>query len=202
MSAVAARPLLRSSARLGARRFQSTTTQKAAEATKEAASDASSKAAQGLSRVTSSAAGAARGVGNALSKVGGRTGRLVGFVEKQLPTVIYYSKVGAEVTKIVFRGQKMAPPPLSTFQSYFGNAAQSLKNPSALLNTASQTASSAASTATQQPTAILQRLRNLNKASLVAGGVVAAECLGFFTVGEMIGRFKLVGYHGETHAAH
>lgn len=85
MSAVAARPLLRSSARLGARRFQSTTTQKAAEATKEKASEASSKAAEGLSRVTSSAgpaiAGAARGVGNALSKVGGRTGRLIGFVE-------------------------------------------------------------------------------------------------------------------------
>jgi F-type H+-transporting ATPase subunit g len=90
MSAVAARPLLRSSARFSARRFQSTTTQKAAEATKEAASDASSKAAQGLSRVTSSAgpaiAGAARGVGNALSKVGGRTGRLVGFVESMWPS--------------------------------------------------------------------------------------------------------------------
>jgi F-type H+-transporting ATPase subunit g len=96
----------------------------------------------------------------------------------------------------------MSASPLATFQSYFGNAAQSLKNPSALLSTASQTASSAASTATQQPTAILQRLRNVNKASLVAGGVVAAECLGFFTVGEMIGRLKIVGYHGETHAAH
>ena len=28
-------------------------------------------------------------------------------------------------------------------------------------------------------------------------GVVTAEVLGFFTVGEMIGRFKLVGYRGD-----
>lgn len=33
-------------------------------------------------------------------------------------------------------------------------------------------------------------------------GVIAAELLGFFTIGEMIGRFKLVGYRGETGAHH
>lgn len=91
---------------------------------------------------------------------------------------------------------------MSTFQTYFQNALQTVKNPGALLTSASQTASSAASTAAQQPSAVVQRLRNLNKATLVATGVVAAECLGFFTVGEMIGRFKIVGYHGETGAAH
>ncbi len=47
-----------------------------------------------------------------------------------------------------------------------------------------------------------QQIRNLSRAQLAAGGVLLAECLGFFTVGEMIGRFKLVGYRGETHAAH
>ena len=31
---------------------------------------------------------------------------------------------------------------------------------------------------------------------MVAAGVVGAEVLGFFTVGEMIGRMKLVGYRG------
>lgn len=48
-------------------------------------SNAASKAQQGLSKVTSAAgpaiSGAARGVGNALSKIGGRTGRLIGFVQ-------------------------------------------------------------------------------------------------------------------------
>lgn len=56
--------------RLAGRRYEST---------------AASKAQQGLSKVTSAAgpaiAGAARGVGNALGKIGGRTGRLINFVQ-------------------------------------------------------------------------------------------------------------------------
>lgn len=49
---------------------------------------------------------------------------------------------------------------------------------------------------------MLQQIRNINQQQLVAGGIIAAECLGFFTVGEMIGRFKLVGYRGDTGAHH
>jgi F-type H+-transporting ATPase subunit g len=77
-------------------RFESTntTTQKAAETAKQAASKASStasetvsKASQGLSRVASSAGpvivGAAKGAATTLSKMGGRTGRLVAFVERK-----------------------------------------------------------------------------------------------------------------------
>ncbi|KAI8628894.1 GroES-like protein [Xylariaceae sp. FL1651] len=208
MSSSLARPMLRQSgawSRIAARRFESTTA-KAAETTKETASKASSsaseyasKAQQGLSKVTSSAgpalAGAAKGVANSLSKVGGRTGRLVAFVEKQVPTVIYYSKVGAEVVKIVFRGQKMSPPSVQTFQTYFQNV---WKNPSSLIQSASQTAAKTA----QQPASILSRVQNLSRGQLIAGGVIAAECIGFFTIGEMIGRFKIVGYHGEREAAH
>ena len=33
---------------------------------------------------------------------------------------------------------------------------------------------------------------------MVSGGVIAAEVLGFFTVGEMLGRLKLVGYWGDV----
>ncbi|KAI8955089.1 GroES-like protein [Xylaria longipes] len=219
MSSSLARPMLRQSgawSRMAARRFESTTS-KAAETAKEGASKASSSASQyaskasssasqyaskaqeGLSKVTSSAGpaitGAAKGVASSLSKVGGRTARLVAFIEKQVPTVIYYSKVGAEVAKIVFRGQKMSPPSMQTFQTYFQNV---WKNPSSLLQSASETAAKTA----QQPASILSRVQNLSRAQLIAGGVVAAECLGFFTVGEMIGRFKIIGYHGETAAAH
>lgn len=82
-------------------RFESSTTTKAAEAAKQTASKASStasevssKATEGLSRVTSAAgpaiANAAKGVSGALSRVGGRTGRLVAFVERKkhtLPTI-------------------------------------------------------------------------------------------------------------------
>jgi hypothetical protein len=83
---------------------------------------------------------------------------------------------------------------LSTFQSYFQGLWRQLQNPSSLFQRAQGTAS--------QPAGVLQRVRNLSRAELVTGGVLLAECLGFFTVGEMIGRFKLIGYHGEVGAHH
>lgn len=221
---LAARPLVRRSALQIGRRLESTATTKATSAAKDAASkttetakDAASKASstaseyagkaqEGLSRVTSSAGPAivkaAQGVSGALSKVGGRTGRLVAFVERQVPFVIYYSKVGLEVGKIVFRGQKMTPPPVSTFQTYFQTLWKQLQNPSTLLRQAQSTTAQAAEKAANQAPSLLQQARNINRAQLVAGGVVVAEVLGFFTVGEMIGRMKLVGYHGETGAHH
>lgn len=78
--------------RTGAR-FESTAS-KATEAAKDTASKASqtateykSKASEGLSRVTSAAgpaiSGAAKGLGNALGKIGGRTGRLIAFIESE-----------------------------------------------------------------------------------------------------------------------
>lgn len=91
---IAARPLLRRSAlQTGFRRLESTATAKAAQTAKETASKAkvtaseyAGKAQQGLSRVTSSAgpaiARAAQGVSGALGRIGGRTGRLVAFVER------------------------------------------------------------------------------------------------------------------------
>ncbi|KAI0199802.1 GroES-like protein [Astrocystis sublimbata] len=187
-----------------------TAAEKASETAKEGISKASasaaeyaSKAQEGLSKVTSSAgpaiAGAAKGAAESLSKVGGRTAKVVGFVEKQVPTVIYYSKVAAEVGKIVFRGQKMSPPSVETFQTYFQNV---WKNPTSLLQSATQSASQIASKTAQQPGSIISRVQNISRAQLITGGVIAAECLGFFTVGEMIGRFKIVGYHGENGAAH
>lgn len=93
MSAVlstAARPLLRRSAlklsagRTAARRLESTGS------TADKAKEVASKSSQGLSRVASAAgpalAGAAKGVSSAvgaLSRIGGRTGRLIAFVERK-----------------------------------------------------------------------------------------------------------------------
>ena len=84
--------------------------------------------------------------------------------------------------------------PMSTVQSYFQSALKTVQNPQALLQTASKGA--------QQSASIVQQARNINRNQLIAGGVIAAEVLGFFTVGEMIGRFKIVGYRGESGAAH
>jgi len=78
---------------------------------------------------------------------------------------------------------------LATFQSYWQSALKGIRNPNALVQSATG----------GNPATLVQRARNISRAQLVAGGVVAAECLGFFTVGEMLGRFKVVGYHGEVH---
>lgn len=78
---------------------------------------------------------------------------------------------------------------ISTFQTYFQNLLNQLWHPTAFFSNLTRSLNP-------------QQLRNLSRTQVVSGGVLLAECLGFFTVGEMIGRFKLIGYHGETHAAH
>jgi len=97
MSLSISRAVLRQSTKLPgrtARRFESSTTAKASEAAKDTASKASqtaadykSKASEGLSKVTSSAgpaiSNAAQSLGNALGKIGGRTGKLIKFVERK-----------------------------------------------------------------------------------------------------------------------
>lgn len=91
----------RSGLTLGRRmvRFESTsTTTKAAEAAKQTAAKAqataseyTAKASQGLSRVTAAAgpalASAAKGAAGALGRVGGRTGKVIGFVERMDPSI-------------------------------------------------------------------------------------------------------------------
>ena len=52
------------------------------------------------------------------------------------------------------------------------------------------------------PESILNTIRNVNSQQLVTVGVVGAEILGFFTVGTMLGRLKIVGYHGQPHHEH
>lgn len=92
---------------------------------------------------------------------------------------------------------------IQNFQSYFSPLLRRLTNPRSLLNSgAANSATQAAETAAASPEALLQRLRNLDRATLARGGVLTAEALGFFTVGEMLGRMKIVGYHGEVHHDH
>ncbi|KAL2006815.1 hypothetical protein VTN00DRAFT_9483 [Thermoascus crustaceus] len=159
------------------------------------AKEAAAKAQQSLSKVTANAgpaiANAAQGVGNALRKVGGRTGKVIAFVDSLIPPTVYYSKVGIELAKLVFHGQKMAPPSLSTFQAYFQPLINALRNPSALKNIN-----------IPNPQEFVARLCKADKKTLAFYGVTAAEVLGFFTVGEMIGRRKIVGYRGAPEHAH
>ncbi|KAM0806354.1 P-loop containing nucleoside triphosphate hydrolase protein [Usnea florida] len=146
---------------------------------KEAVSNASSKTSQGLSRVTSSAgpavSGAAQGVSKAIGNIGGRTGRIISFVQSMIPPALYYGKVGFELSKLVFRGQKMSPPDLAAFQKYTQPFINAIRNPSSLLNRTTNTAGA------MSPEGILSRMRNVNMQQLMSAGVVGVEVIGFFT---------------------
>jgi F-type H+-transporting ATPase subunit g len=48
----------------------------------------------------------------------------------------------------------------------------------------------------------IQVLREGNAKDLVFAAVLTAEIIGFFKVGEIIGRRKLVGYRAQTHHHH
>ncbi|KAA8905336.1 mitochondrial ATP synthase g subunit-domain-containing protein [Sphaerosporella brunnea] len=117
------------------------------------------------------------------AKTGGRTGKLLKTVQSAIPPTIYYSKVAAELAKLVFKGQKMAPPDLAAFKETY----KQLLNPANYPNY-TRTA--------------LQALREGNAKDLVFVGVLTAEVIGFFKVGEIIGRRKLVGYRGAAPATH
>lgn len=73
-----------------------------------------------------------------------------------------------------------------------------LRNPSGLVNRSVDNASSIS------PENILGRIRNLDARQMATVGIVGAEVLGFFTIGEILGKMKLVGYRGdqEHHEGH
>ncbi|ETN46854.1 uncharacterized protein HMPREF1541_01043 [Cyphellophora europaea CBS 101466] len=195
---VASRLALRTSRQVARGQFrrQASTASETAAKAKDSASSTVSKASEGLSRVTSSAgpaiSNAATSARNALGRVGGRTGRLISFVESLIPPTIYYSRVGLELAKFTIQGQKMAPPSVAQFQSYFAPVTNALRQPTTLVNRISS----------YDPVATLNTIRNVNRQQLAQFGVVGAEILGFFTVGTMIGRMKVVGYHGEPAHGH
>ncbi|KIW90050.1 uncharacterized protein Z519_09481 [Cladophialophora bantiana CBS 173.52] len=179
---------------------QASTTSEAVSKAQESSKQVVSKASEGLSRVTSSAGSAISKVGSsaygALSKVGGRTGRVISFVESLIPPTIYYSRVGWELARIVFKNQQMAPPSVAQFQSYFQPLINVFRNPASISSSASSAFKAV------NPDAVLGTIRNANRSQLTTVGIIFAQVVGFFTVGEMIGRMKIVGYHGEPHHEH
>lgn len=91
---------------------------------------------------------------------------------------------------------------MQTVQQYLTPVQNALRNPSALLNRSATTAESTAQTAMNNPESFLTRLRNFDASTMTTVAIVTAEVIGFFSVGEMIGRFKVVGYRGDPHGEH
>ncbi|KAI5795394.1 mitochondrial ATP synthase g subunit-domain-containing protein [Peziza echinospora] len=144
------------------------------------------KVGQTLQSLSTKAGPAALNALKTLGKVGGRTGALVKQIEAAIPPTLQALRVARELTKIVFHARQMAPPPISAFETQYKTLVQRLQNPSSL----------AKSFSVQN---VLAKLSDT--AALKNTGIIAAEVLGFFTVGEMIGRRKIVGYRGKVASA-
>ncbi|KAF2753168.1 mitochondrial F1F0-ATP synthase-like protein g subunit [Pseudovirgaria hyperparasitica] len=163
----------------------------AANAVKEKGAEVKSKASEGLSKVQSSASNVVSQASSAADAAVAKTSGTIGFVSSLIPRVVYYGRVGLELGKIMFEQRSMNPPSLQTFQSYYQNAINSIRGGS--IKNAAPSAQSF------QPSNILGQIRSMSHAQYASAGVIAAEVIGFFTIGEIIGRMKLVGYRGGKH---
>lgn len=87
---------------------------------------------------------------------------------------------------------------VASFQRYTQPMVHALRNPAGLANRVAERES------LSSPDSLLNQIRNMSTQQMVAAGVVGAEVLGFFTVGEMLGKMKIVGYRGdpENHEDH
>ncbi|KNG48824.1 atp-dependent rna helicase rok1 [Stemphylium lycopersici] len=196
MSLAASRAVLRQTTftvrRAGIR--NASTTAEATNTVKDTASKAQSKASEGLSKVQSSASSAASGAGSAVNSASqqatGRVGRMVNFVQGLVPRATYYGRVGLELGKLIAHQRSMQPPSVQTMQNYIQPALNALRNPASLFNRVASEANSAA----QQPANVLAQIRSMPREQWYSMGVVVAEVIGFFSVGEIIGRFKLTIY--------
>ncbi|KAF3481160.1 uncharacterized protein GIQ15_03919 [Arthroderma uncinatum] len=205
----------------------SSTAQETAAKAKDAASTATAKASEGLTKVTAAAgpaiAGAMSGVGGALKRVGGRTAKVVAFVEfpfltftnvGRLPSfnttnhLLFESRHGDVedrlprpedgttvsqlhgLTRPVYDIDLYFDRNMATFQSYFYSTLSSLRQPSTIF------------ASLRNPNGSVARLRSLDAKQWAIVGITTAEVIGFFSVGEMLGRFKVVGYRGEVSHEH
>jgi F-type H+-transporting ATPase subunit g len=92
---------------------------------------------------------------------------------------------------------------MQTVQSYLTPLTKAVRNPASLGQQTAKTAEKTAEQAINNPQTFLTRLRNLDHATLTTVGVTTAEVIGFFSVGEMLGRFKIIGYRSSgAHAEH
>ena len=80
---------------------------------------------------------------------------------------------------------------VASVQQFVNSIPQVLRNPTAAFRSAGFADASTGS--------FLNRIRNLNREQTISLGVIGAELLGFFTLGKVLGRRKLVGYRGDSH---
>lgn len=97
---------------------------------------------------------------------------------------VYWGKVGAEVGKIVYKQEGLAPPSTAQFQQVYNNALKFIQTPSLQKE-------------------FLQKAANFKptRECAVKAGVYGTQLLAFFSLGEIIGRRSIFGYPVE-HSHH
>ncbi|CAI4053704.1 hypothetical protein SKDZ_16G2840 [Saccharomyces kudriavzevii ZP591] len=89
---------------------------------------------------------------------------------------LYYGKVGAEISKQIYLKEGLQPPNIAQIRSVYSNIYKQSLN------------------FVLKPTEILSFLKNVQKNELLKYGAYGIQLIGFYSVGEVIGRRKLVGY--------
>ncbi|KAJ5725120.1 mitochondrial ATP synthase g subunit-domain-containing protein [Penicillium malachiteum] len=170
----------------------------------EKATQAAAKAQEGLSKVTATAGPAISNAASALRKVGGPVGKVVSFVdfthqESLRPSV--HVKMNSEALLGYPRICRIHDPPrlFTTLRSALSSASWFSVARRCLLRINMATFQSYFQPLTNN---FLARVRNASPKEIALVGVTAAEVIGFFTVGEIIGRMNLVGYRGEAASHH
>ena len=96
--------------------------------------------------------------------------------------LLYYGKVGKELTLQVYTKEKWMPPDLLTFQKVYCD----------LYGTAIRYMN--------KPYDLIAKYNKLTVNEMVRYGAIGIQLVGFYSVGEIIGRRKLVGYRDYYHS--
>jgi len=164
----------------------------------EAASKATDKASEGASKVVPALSKVGNGLLKTLGSFGGRAAQLAGLIERSIPPTIYYARVGLELSKLVFQGRGLSFPSRKVWEQYYQQTLElvtkSVKDRKVIKQEATKIVG--------PPETLWSRVRGLNGAQLAGGAIVSVELLGLFTVGEIIGKRKLVGYRGPVESHH
>ncbi|CCF57302.1 hypothetical protein KAFR_0C03100 [Kazachstania africana CBS 2517] len=93
---------------------------------------------------------------------------------------LYYGKVTGELSKQIYHKEGLQPPSLEEFKGFYSklyeNSFQYLRQPNTYINS----------------------LQKISKNDAWKYGAYAVQLIGFYSVGEMIGRRKLVGYRNYS----
>lgn len=97
---------------------------------------------------------------------------------------VYYGKVGAELSKQVYLKEGLQPPSVGDFQKVYSQLYKNILHYSV------------------KPKEVAGLLKSIGKNDIVKYGSYAIQIVGFYSVGEIIGRRHLVGYKNYQPSHH